>query len=172
MRLLCEGLTNREIAARLELSENTVKNYIFRIFDKLGVSSRVEVLFYVLSQRTAPQVPLPSVVERNSPASANPLLESCWHAAHGGNETAQLALGRMFSEGRAVPKDNIAAYMWFRLAELSGAETSDYGKDGREKAAAALRPEQISEAERRASAWARKRQAAAAQILPPIRRPG
>jgi DNA-binding NarL/FixJ family response regulator len=44
-----EGLTNREIANQLELSEHTVKNYIFRIFDKLGVSSRVELILYAMA---------------------------------------------------------------------------------------------------------------------------
>jgi DNA-binding NarL/FixJ family response regulator len=43
---VAEGLTNREIAQRLNLTEHTVKNYLFRIFDKLGVSSRVEVVLY------------------------------------------------------------------------------------------------------------------------------
>ena len=41
---LAEGLCNREIAVRLTISEHTVKNYMFRIFEKLGVSSRVELL--------------------------------------------------------------------------------------------------------------------------------
>ena len=41
------GLTNAEIARELRLSENTVRNYMFRIFDKLGVSSRVELVKYV-----------------------------------------------------------------------------------------------------------------------------
>jgi len=48
VRCLAEGLTNREIAQRLKLTEHTVKNYLFRIFDKLGVSSRVEVVLYAL----------------------------------------------------------------------------------------------------------------------------
>lgn len=49
VRGVAEGLTNREIAGRLELSEHTVKNYIFRIFDKLGVSSRVELILYTMA---------------------------------------------------------------------------------------------------------------------------
>jgi len=41
------GKTNRQIAQALCLSENTVKNYLVKAFEKLGVSSRVELLFYL-----------------------------------------------------------------------------------------------------------------------------
>jgi DNA-binding NarL/FixJ family response regulator len=50
VRLAVEGLTNREIAVQLTLTEHTVKNYLFRVFDKLGVSNRVELLLYCLRQ--------------------------------------------------------------------------------------------------------------------------
>ena len=43
---LAQGLTNREIAAQMQLCENTVKNYVFHIFEKLGLSNRVEVVLY------------------------------------------------------------------------------------------------------------------------------
>jgi DNA-binding NarL/FixJ family response regulator len=46
MRLVAEGLGNREIAQQLNLSQHTVKNYLFHIFDKLGVSNRVELVLY------------------------------------------------------------------------------------------------------------------------------
>lgn len=42
-----KGKTNKVIASELGLSEHTVKNYLFRAFEKLGVSNRVELLFYL-----------------------------------------------------------------------------------------------------------------------------
>jgi DNA-binding NarL/FixJ family response regulator len=47
--LLAEGLTNREIGERLGLSRHTIKNYLLKIFDKVGVSNRVELLFLTLT---------------------------------------------------------------------------------------------------------------------------
>jgi DNA-binding NarL/FixJ family response regulator len=47
---MLEGLSNREIAGRLQLSENTVKNYVFHILEKLGFSNRVEVVLYAASR--------------------------------------------------------------------------------------------------------------------------
>lgn len=49
--LVAEGLRNREIAEQLQLSEHTVRNYLFRIFEKLGISSRSELILYTLEQR-------------------------------------------------------------------------------------------------------------------------
>jgi DNA-binding NarL/FixJ family response regulator len=51
VRLVADGLRNREIALRLKVKEHSVRNYIYRIFEKLGVSSRVELMLYMFSHR-------------------------------------------------------------------------------------------------------------------------
>jgi DNA-binding NarL/FixJ family response regulator len=50
VRLVEDGLTNRQIAQELNLSEHTVRNNLFRIFDKLGVSTRVELALYSVNR--------------------------------------------------------------------------------------------------------------------------
>ncbi len=47
--LVAEGLSNRQIAIELNLSEHTIKKYLFRIFEKLGVSTRVELVLYAMN---------------------------------------------------------------------------------------------------------------------------
>jgi len=49
--LVADGLKNREIAQKLNVKEHSIRNYIYRIFEKLGVSSRVELILYAFSQR-------------------------------------------------------------------------------------------------------------------------
>ncbi len=49
--LVAEGMKNREIAELLSLSEHTVKNHLFRIFERLGISSRAELILYLFSHR-------------------------------------------------------------------------------------------------------------------------
>lgn len=52
--LVADGLSNRDVATELGLSEHTVKKYLFRIFDKLGISNRVELVLYAF-HHGAPQ---------------------------------------------------------------------------------------------------------------------
>jgi DNA-binding NarL/FixJ family response regulator len=49
VRLVAEGFGNRDVAQQLGLSEHTVKNYLFNVFGKLGISSRTELVMYALS---------------------------------------------------------------------------------------------------------------------------
>jgi DNA-binding NarL/FixJ family response regulator len=49
VRLVAQGLRNREIADRIFVSEQTVKNHLNVIFDKLGVSDRLELALYAVT---------------------------------------------------------------------------------------------------------------------------
>jgi len=49
VRLVADGMRNQEIALQLNLSEDTVRNYLIRIFDKLVHSSRVDLVLYAFS---------------------------------------------------------------------------------------------------------------------------
>ncbi len=54
--LVADGLSNRNVAAELGLSEHTVKKYLFRIFEKLGISNRVELVLYAVHHGAPPQL--------------------------------------------------------------------------------------------------------------------
>jgi DNA-binding NarL/FixJ family response regulator len=56
VQLVAEGLTNCDIARRLGLSENTVRNYLFRIFNKIGTSNRLELALYALNRKQSPSL--------------------------------------------------------------------------------------------------------------------
>lgn len=48
--LVAQGYRNKEIAERMFISEQTVKNHLHNVFDKLGVSDRLELALYVVSR--------------------------------------------------------------------------------------------------------------------------
>ena len=74
--LVAEGYSNREISERLALSEHTIKNYLFRVFEKLGVSTRVGLTLYALKQANSasaegqslkrPPLPESRILQKNS----------------------------------------------------------------------------------------------------------
>jgi two-component system nitrate/nitrite response regulator NarL len=51
VQLIVQGFRNKEIGVRLFISEQTVKNHLHNIFDKLGVSDRLELALYAIHHR-------------------------------------------------------------------------------------------------------------------------
>ena len=151
VRCLAEGLTNREIAERLQLSQHTIKNYLFRVFDKLGVSSRMELLFMTLNRDLGSQSALQYLL--NNATQGVPVddatMAECLKAAEQGVPLAQLTLAEFFRARRAGPRDSVRAYMWYLIAQEQLAST-------RKSMNQSMTPEQIVEAEQRAAEWLNK----------------
>ena len=62
---LMQGWRNREIAQHLSITEQTVKNHLRSIYDKVGVSDRLELVLYAIHQKMAlPPVQPPQVGAR------------------------------------------------------------------------------------------------------------
>jgi two-component system, NarL family, nitrate/nitrite response regulator NarL len=146
VRDLAVGLTNREIAQHLGLSQHTVKNHLFRIFDKLGVSSRIELLFLTLSQSSAAPPLVQGLINDPADSYDGATFALCQRAAEHGVVAAQSALARMLWIGRRSDSDLVRAYMWFYVAIDQLTRTKNTVKQ-------AMSPEQRVEAERGAHEW-------------------
>jgi DNA-binding NarL/FixJ family response regulator len=154
---LAEGLTNREIAERLGLSQHTIKNYLFRVFDKLGVSSRIELLFMTLSQASAPHSSgAHSTGNGKNGVGSDATVAVYQKAAEQGLPGAQVRLAEMYLQGRGVPKDLASAYMWYLINEHTSLEMRAAVSAAKRELANQLTPEEILEAEERASKHLKK----------------
>jgi DNA-binding NarL/FixJ family response regulator len=51
VQLVAQGFHNKEIGTKLFISEQTVKNHLHNIFDKVGVSDRLELALYAIHHR-------------------------------------------------------------------------------------------------------------------------
>ena len=146
VRSLAEGLTNREIAERLKLSQHTVKNYLFRVFDKLGVSSRVELLFMTLSQAGSEQPLLLDWPIGREQRGSDDEFALFQRAAEAGLPAAQLALAQMYLARRTDPQYLVQGYMWYLIAMDRAAQATGL-------ITKLLTAKQIDEAQEKARAW-------------------
>jgi DNA-binding NarL/FixJ family response regulator len=55
VQLISQGMPTKEISLKLGISEHTVSNYLFRIYNKIGVSNRLELALYAIKQGDAPE---------------------------------------------------------------------------------------------------------------------
>jgi two-component system response regulator DevR len=55
LKLIAEGLTNRQIGDRLQLAEKTVKNYVSGLLDKLGLERRTQAAVYGMKRDGSPE---------------------------------------------------------------------------------------------------------------------
>ena len=142
IQYLAGGMTNRDIAKALHLSPHTIKNYLFRIFDKLGVSSRTELLYLTMNNSK----PGDSAEGNGSP------LAGIIRAADAGDPVAQLRLGEYYSaeNGR---HDSVSAYVWYMLASATAAPVFAQIEEGKANLRRSLTTEEIAEAEGRVAQW-------------------
>jgi DNA-binding NarL/FixJ family response regulator len=132
LECVAEGLATHEIAERLQLSKHTIKNYLTHIFDKLGVSNRVELLFFVLARSPLKREPM-----GNHPAF--------------GPEVAEC-----FREGTNVPRDAMDAYVQCLINERTILEARTKIAAAKKRLAESMTREQLLDAEGQAAAWPKK----------------
>ena len=163
VRGVAQGLSNREIAERLHLSQHTIKNFLFRIFDKLGASSRVELLFMTLSQERQAQSAVQQFTDEDAYESLcnEAARMACQEAASRGILIAQIALAQFHAKYQADPNNALEAYMWYLVTtrQISQLCTNLVKK---------LSPEQLLRAEELAAARLRTQTGSAAPALASI----
>ena len=144
IQYLSAGMTNKEIADALGLSRHTVKNYLFRIFDKVGVSSRTELLYLTMNSAQ-------SRAEGSTDAEADKF-PALVKAAESGLPWAQLQLAEHYSQGDGN-SNPVAAYMWFLLCQKAMANVHSEVEAGKKTLGQSMSPQQVAEAERKAADW-------------------
>ena len=154
---LVQGLSNREISKRMTSSPHTIKNYIFRIFDKMGVSSRVELLFLILSQNNGNKredAELSSRTGLLEDRTISKLIEE----AEKGSPTAGLALAHAYALRRDNPGTVLSAYKWYLIVSERIAQAQSV-------LAKTMTAKELEESEREARLWlARMKHAPAEKV--------
>ena len=140
--LAAQGISNKRIAQQLNLSEHTVKNYLYRIFEKLNVSNRTELLFAMVNARD--QILSKKIASQPAAAMGG--------KAGSGQPQFMLAMAHAHLEDNGVKKkDEPAAYRWFRMAEVHLLRLLQESRYGVEELRSRLQPQEIRQLEQQIS---------------------
>jgi len=142
-----QGESNKQIAERLGLSEHTVKNYLFNVFEKLGVSNRMELLFLLFKCHVQAASPGELENDRSQPISAY------LKAAEEGVVAAQFIVGLGHLEGYGIEKNERSAYYWLRMAQENSAAIEQRTHAPLEKLRSALKADDIEAVEQTVATW-------------------
>jgi DNA-binding CsgD family transcriptional regulator len=134
-----QGYSNKQIAEQFRLSEHTVKNYLSRVFEKLGVSTRFDLLFFLLS----------SQARESNVAGLGNSIETYLKAAEDGYVAAQYIVGLAYLEGCGFEKNDHSAYYWLRMAEETSSAVRQRSRALTEDLKTKINPGEIEALEKR-----------------------
>jgi DNA-binding NarL/FixJ family response regulator len=155
------GHTNKEIAHKLGLSGHTIKNYLFSVFEKLGVSNRVELLCLLLEERKDLEK---RALKRLVHGEAH-RLEPFVKAAEDGFILAQFVVGMAHLDGCGIQKSDDSAYYWLRVTEQNSFEILQRSRIISEQIKQRMQPEEIMALEQKIATTVRNNETAFANPL-------
>jgi DNA-binding NarL/FixJ family response regulator len=91
-----QGMKNKEIALRVGTTEQVVKNYLRKVYDKLGVADRLELALYCLNHHVVDNTKVP-------PLPASPMNGNAAHAAAAGASSSTASSSASSASGYAAP---------------------------------------------------------------------
>jgi two-component system, NarL family, nitrate/nitrite response regulator NarL len=142
-----QGESNKQIADRLGLSEHTVRNYLFHVFEKLGVSNRIELLFLLFKCH----VQAASLGGLGNDISQP--IGAYLKAAEEGVAAAQFIVGLAHLEGYGTEKNERSAYYWLRLAEENSGAIEQRSRVLLEELRSTVKTDDIDAVEQMVALW-------------------
>jgi DNA-binding NarL/FixJ family response regulator len=100
-----QGMKNKEIAVRVGTTEQVVKNYLRKVYDKLGVADRLELALYCLSHHVVDGVKPPPVPSA-APGTSGPVNTAAASAAAGATSSSSTSAASSLDAPAIPPQKN------------------------------------------------------------------